>query len=160
MAESVVIVRMAEMEVVSGDRSLKTVLGSCVGVILRDPVEQRSGLAHIMLPARRHEDDAVGKYADTAIPALLAMLTAQGTEASSVEALLIGGGEMFHMGDGALSIGDKNVAAARKVLRELRIPIVYEEIGGTAGRSLLFSNSSGKAVVRTFSAIATKGDSK
>ena len=41
---------MAEMDVVTDARRLKTILGSCVGIILRDPERRVSGLAHIMLP--------------------------------------------------------------------------------------------------------------
>ena len=73
-----VTVKMAEMDVVTDGRSLKTILGSCVGIILRDPERGVSGLAHVMLPARHRDDDATGKYADTAIPALLARLAKAG----------------------------------------------------------------------------------
>ena len=55
--EDTVTVKMAEMDVVTDGRRLKTILGSCVGIILRDPDRRVSGLAHIMLPARQRDDD-------------------------------------------------------------------------------------------------------
>ena len=152
-----VTVKMAEMEVVSDGRSLKTLLGSCVGVVLRDPDRRISGLAHIMLPARRHDDEARGKYADSAIPALLARLTSSGGRAGALQALLIGGAQMFPLGNASIaSIGDQNVEAARRVLTERRIPIVFEDTGGTAGRSVMFDNTTGKVAVKTLQAIAAK----
>ena len=156
-----VTVKMAEMEVVADGRSLKTVLGSCVGVVLRDADRKISGLAHIMLPARRHDDEASGKYADSAIPELLQRVLQMGSRATALQALLIGGAQMFPMGNASIaSIGDQNVAAARRVLAEQRIPIIFEDIGGTAGRSVVFSTGTGKVTVKTLQAIATRGVTK
>jgi chemotaxis protein CheD len=148
---------MAEMEVVSGERSLKTILGSCVGVVLRDPDRKVGGLAHIMLPTRRRDDESSGKYADSAIPALLDRLAGSGCCPASLRALLIGGAQMFSMGNTIIaSIGDQNVQAARRVLAERRIPIVFEDTGGTAGRSVVYSNATGKVAVKTLQAISAK----
>ncbi len=47
--------------------------------------------------------------------------------------------------------------AARKALKESHIPIVFEEIGGKAGRSVVFDNATGQVAVKTLQAIAAKG---
>jgi chemotaxis protein CheD len=153
-----VTVRMAEMDVVKDSMRLKTILGSCVGIILRDPDRRVSGLAHIMLPAKHRDDGSAGKYADTAIPELLARLGASGGRRSSLQALIIGGAQMFPMGNVKLaSIGDQNVEAARKILAESRIPIIFEDTGGTAGRTVVFDNATGEVLVKTLQAIEHKG---
>ncbi len=158
MAVEVVNVRMAEMNVVRDSYSLKTILGSCVGVILHDPVRRISGLAHVMLPTRARGDSAIGKYADTAIPALLAMLTGNGSRASSLRAYLVGGAKMFPMASGPIgSIGDQNVSAARKALAEAAVPIVFEDTGGTRGRTVIFDNSKGEVSVRTLAPTGSIG---
>jgi chemotaxis protein CheD len=154
----VVNVRMAEMSMVRDSHSLKTILGSCVGVILHDPVKRISGLAHVMLPRSSRKDTSVGKYADTAIPALLAMMTGNGSRASSLKAYLIGGAKMFPMAAGGIgSIGDQNVSAARKVLADAAVPIVYEDTGGTRGRTVIFNNESGEVSVHTLSPAVPAG---
>ena len=159
MTEDIVTVKMAEMEVVADAGRLKTILGSCVGIILRDPERHVSGLAHVMLPARHREDTAEGKYADTAIPALLARLVARGGRQSSLQALLIGGAQMFPLGNARIaSIGDQNVEASRRILQESRIPIVFEDAGGTAGRSVTFDNATGQVSVKTLAPIHRKGE--
>jgi chemotaxis protein CheD len=161
MERETVTVKMAEMDVVTDGRSLKTILGSCVGVIVRDPDRRVSGLAHIMLPVRRHDDDATGKYADSAIPALLVRLATSGCRSASLQALLIGGAQMFPMGNSSIgSIGDQNVEAARKVLQERKIPIIFEDTGGKAGRTVTFDNSTGKVLVKTLQAIVGKGGTR
>jgi chemotaxis protein CheD len=156
-----VTVKMAEMDIVTDGRSLKTILGSCVGVIVRDPDRRVSGLAHIMLPLRRHDDEATGKYADSAIPALLARLAVSGCRTGSLHALLIGGAKMFPMGTTSIaSIGGQNVEAARKALQERKIPIIFEDTGGTAGRLVTFDNVTGNVNVKTLQATAAKGGTK
>jgi chemotaxis protein CheD len=158
MADAIVTVKMAEMDVVKDGGSLKTILGSCVGVILRDSDRRVSGLAHIMLPSRHRDDAATGKYADSAIPALLARVVASGARQGSLQAFLIGGAQMFPMGNVALaSIGDQNVDVARKILKESNIPIVFEDTGGCAGRAVLFDNTTGQVSVKTLQAIKRKG---
>lgn len=143
---------------VENSHSLKTILGSCVGVILHDPHRRISALAHVMLPRRTRGDSSVGKYADTAIPALLAMLAASGSRPSSLRAYVIGGANMFPMEtEGTVSIGDQNVAAAREVLQEMAVPIVFEETGGTRGRTVLFDNQRGEVSVRTLNPVAAAG---
>ena len=161
MAANTVNVKMAEMDVVTDGRSLKTILGSCVGIILCDPVRRVSGLAHVMLPNRRGGDAATGKYADTAIPALLSRLAESGGRRGSLQAFLIGGAQMFPMGNVKIaSIGDQNVEAARKILTESKIPIVFQDTGGKAGRTVLFDNSTGQVSVRTLQAIESRGADK
>jgi len=150
MAEDTVTVKMAEMDVVTDGRRLKTILGSCVGIILRDPERSVSGLAHIMLPARHRGDTTEGKYADTAIPALLARLLKSGGRQAFLQALLIGGAQMFPLGNVKIaSIGDQNVEASRRILQASRIPIVFEDTGGKAGRSVTFDNATGQVSVKT-----------
>jgi chemotaxis protein CheD len=152
---------MAEMEVVTGGRSLKTILGSCVGVIVHDHERQVSGLAHVMLPAHRRDDNATGKYADSAIPALLALLSARGGRIGSLQALLIGGAQMFPLGNTNVGcIGDLNVVAAREVLRKNSIPIVFEDTGGTAGRTVTFDNATGEVQVKTLQSLGAKGGTR
>ncbi len=157
MTENIVNVKMAGMDVVSDARGLKTILGSCVGIILRDLERGVSGLAHIMLPARLRDDASTGKYADSAIPALLRRLAGIGGRQSSLQALLVGGAQMFPMGDTTLaSIGDQNVETSRRILQENRIPIVFEDTGGTSGRTVVYDNATGRVSVKKLTALPWK----
>ncbi len=151
-------VRMADMDVVSGGRTLKTILGSCVGIILRDAERGVAGLAHIMLPRRQRGDEMVGKFADTALPALLARITGNGGRPGALHAFIVGGAQMFPLGDTSIaSIGSQNVEAVRAALREHGIPVVYEETGGTVGRAVTFDNGTGRISVRTLAPVSSWG---
>jgi len=150
MDGKVVHVGMAAMHVARDGCQLKAVLGSCVGVIVRDPRRKVSGLAHIMMPRCRDGDLSRGKYADTAVADLIALVAPRGSDPATLEAMLVGGARMFPGGSEAIaSVGEQNIAAARKALRELRVRITYEDTGGTRGRAIQFDNATGEIAIRT-----------
>jgi chemotaxis protein CheD len=160
MGNGTYVVKMAEISVIKNNggsepSNLKTTLGSCVGVILTDKKSGVHGLAHIMLPEMLRRDTAVGKYADTAIPALLEKMKKRGARKEEIRAFIMGGACMFHFtGTTGMSvIGDRNVEAAQKILDELDIPVVFQETGGNAGRTVLFNSDTGKVSVKTLEKI-------
>lgn len=162
VVERTVLVRMAEMAFFQGGQRAKTTLGSCVGLILHDRSRKQAALAHIMLPARRGEDPAVAKYADSAIPALVAQLELSGSSVEDIEAYLTGGAHMFEGSEDAIisSVGEQNLRATRTILEELGIAIVYEHAGGSQGRTVVFDSASAEIEVKTLSASFGKGNTK
>lgn len=159
---NIVLVKMAEIQVVDDGRTLKTTLGSCVGVILHDSGRPVGGLAHIMLPVRVRADEALGKYADTAVPELLERVLQGGGRRRHLRAYLAGGANMFRWSSDSriATIGEKNIDATRSVLAGLGIPIEFEDVGGEQGRTVVFDSSSGEIRVHTLARIVWKGDTK
>jgi chemotaxis protein CheD len=150
MDGEVVNVGMAGVSLVNHEGRLKAILGSCVGIIIHDPQKRVSALAHVMLPRSRAGDASCAKYADTAVPDLIARLTACGSRRSALEAYLVGGAQMFATNtDKVAPIGDQNVAAARQALRASNVPITFEDTGGNQGRTVTFDNATGQVSVRT-----------
>lgn len=140
--------------VASGHTTLMTVgLGSCVAVVLDDPAAGIGGVAHVVLPASTRVDRAnqPGRYAKTAIPLLVERVVEQGGRRSRLRARLVGGATMFPelLAPGAVSLGSRNLAAVREILKELRIPVMGEDIGGNHGRSVAFHPSDGRLIVRS-----------
>jgi chemotaxis protein CheD len=162
MEGNVLLIKMAEMGVVEDSKLLKTTLGSCVGVILREGKRTISGMAHIMLPEQRGKDSAVGKYADTAIPTLMSRVLKRGGKKEHIQAFVTGGANMFESScDTTIStVGEKNIQAVKRILAELGIPIVFEETGGAQGRTVLFDNHSGNIEVKTIGTAVWKGEGK
>jgi chemotaxis protein CheD len=154
-AESIVLVRMAEIQVVKCTRecpvALKTTLGSCVGIILADRKNEVFGLAHVMLPEKLPNDETLGKYADSAVPAMVSLMErCAGGASGKLEAFLVGGASMFETGGGAMTdIGNRNIRAAHQAVRKLNIPVVFDDTGGTCGRTVLFDCQRGELTVKT-----------
>jgi chemotaxis protein CheD len=100
-------------------------LGSCIGLALVDKRAAVAGLAHVVLPSADGRDGSPGKFADTAVEALVADLLALGARRISLEAVLVGGASMFKFGGGAgMEVG------------RLRIPIAAADTGGSRGRTI------------------------
>lgn len=126
-------------------------LGSCVGVTLYDGKSRTGGLAHVMLPTSRlHSTEAApGKYADTAMSSLLAEMLKAGCSLDNLRAKIVGGANMFaSLTQSSVPIGLRNVSAVRQILAEMGIPIVGEDVGGTQGRTLIFTLDDGRVEIR------------
>jgi len=130
-------------------------LGSCVGIIFYDPSAGVGGMAHPMLPAivrsRESSREQRGKFVDSSIEDLFALILQHGASPASVHAKLTGGANMFPeivRKDGK-HIGAQNVESARAKLAELGIPIVAEDVGGSIGRTVTLDTATGVVKIRS-----------
>ncbi len=133
-------VRMGELCVsqTSGHVLASIGLGSCIGLVLVEASRPLAGLAHIMLPSSNGDLGApAGKFADRAVPALVAEMAKIGAVASRLEAILVGGARMFSFGSSeTLDIGRRNEEATRAELGRLGISIRAAATGGSKGRTV------------------------
>jgi chemotaxis protein CheD len=113
-------------------------LGSCVGVALLDAARGVAGLAHVMLPEANAAYSAPAKFADRAIPTLIAATERLGAARDGLEAVLVGGAQMFTRNGAAagLDLGARNEAAVREALAREEIPVRAAATGGGRGRSV------------------------
>jgi chemotaxis protein CheD len=141
--------RMGEM-VVSKDPHEELValgLGSCIGLAIVDRTAGVAGLAHIVLPESSDRRNQVGKFADTAVPELIARMREAGAVERRFETAIAGGARMFEM-SGGLDIGARNEAAVRSALAGARVPLKAAKTGGTIGRTLMVTVSDLTVTVR------------
>ncbi|MBO4421247.1 MAG: chemotaxis protein CheD [Lachnospiraceae bacterium] len=135
-------VGMADMNICRAPDRITTLgLGSCIGLVLFDINTATCGLIHIMLPdssiTKANYNPA--KFADTGIAELIKRLTQSGVRSGSLCAKMAGGAKMFSMsGSDIQSIGEKNTEAVRDILKNLRIPLISSDCGGTYGRTIEF----------------------
>lgn len=135
--ETAIILGLGELRV--GKCPMGTIgLGSCIALILHDERRALAGLAHIMLPESRGVTDRPGKFADTAMCALLEEMTKFGSSKSSITAIVVGGASMFEFSANSLNIGERNAAVVKELLQEQGIRIEHEETGGKLGRSVYY----------------------
>jgi chemotaxis protein CheD len=135
--------------VASAPVQIRTLLGSCAGVVLYDRAAKVGGMAHIVLPDSRGATDQPGRFADTAIPALIADLerTLCRNSRGRLTAKLAGAAKMFQTGS-AMNIGKMNEEAVDRILDALGIPVVARDVGGDTGRHLTLDTVSGIVTVR------------
>lgn len=128
-------------------------LGSCVGVTMWDPVTKIGGLLHIMLPNSKDFSRITKqeKYADLGIPMMVKDLVKNGAGQSRLKAKLVGGAQMFSSVDKKqlFNIGKRNIEMSRKILRQMSIHIVSEDVGGNKGRTMYLNLENGEVQVKT-----------
>ncbi len=114
-------------------------LGSCVGIALYDRRSKRGGLSHIMLPDSTafKKNIKIPKFADLAIPEMAKEIK-NGRRPTGLVAKIAGGASMFNFTDSINgNIGQRNVEAVEKILREMNIPILGKSVGGKVGRTMI-----------------------
>ncbi len=148
-------VGMADLKICKEPDSLTTIgLGSCVGIALYDPVSKISGLAHIMLPdsTQIKNNSVIAKFADTGIKKLYDDMIKAGANKSRIVAKIAGGAKMFALKNAAsssINIGERNVAASKAMLQELRIPLLAEDTGLNYGRTVILDSNTGDYIIRS-----------
>lgn len=148
-------VGMADLVVASAPAKLITLgLGSCIGLVIFDMTAKIAGMVHIMLPDSRGAKslEKVGKFADTAVPALLDAMIKKGASKSRMKAKIAGGAQMFAL-PGAqtdfLAVGARNVKETTDMLSKMSIPLVASDTGGNKGRTVEFSTDTWILTVKT-----------
>lgn len=145
---------MGQIAVAQGDAALRTLLGSCIGLVLYDRRLKLGGLAHIVLPKSTGKPELPGKFADTAVPALIEQLQRKaGEEKLKLTAKIAGGANMFNQTSGS-TVGELNIQAIEQILAEQRIPVIGRHLGGEQGRRLGFDLATGSVVIEIVGAEA------
>lgn len=140
-------VGLGEVKVVRGPEALLVAygLGSCVGVVVHDPVARVGGLAHVVLPSGP-EGEYGARYADRAIPLLLRLLAESGGSPQRAWAKIAGGARMFDTI--RLDIGARNVEAVEAAVAAAGLRILARDVGGTRGRTVIYDPEDGRILVR------------
>ncbi len=126
---------------------ITTVLGSCVGVTIFNRRLKIGGLNHYLLPGDVSvKDTNLNKYGFFSIKNLINNLLRFDPEISNLEAKIFGGGRVINsMLD--FNIGLKNIAIARKILNDYKIPIVCEYVDNNYGLKICFFNYNHQVLV-------------
>jgi len=132
-----------------GDDVKTFALGSCVSVILLDPKTRTVGMAHVALPDssinKAKATEKPGYFADTAIPALLELMSKHGCDkrGKGMVVKLCGGANVMDTND-TFQIGKRNALAIKKVLWSFGMGAVAEDLGGNFSRTVSISVSAGQ----------------
>jgi len=103
----VIRVKIGGLEVAKSPEVLETLLGSCVALMLYDKGKKIGGMAHIMLPYTNDPNvKDPGKYANTAVPALITKMITLGARPNKLVAKIAGGAAMFKTSN-TINVGKK-----------------------------------------------------
>ncbi len=126
-------------------------LGSCIAVVIHDPVARVGGLLHFMLPESSIDAAKAERnphlFADTGIPLLFRNAYKLGADKKRLRVGVFGGAQV--MDDNALfNIGKRNHAALRKIFWKAGVFTHKEAVGGSTARTVRLDVNTGKMWVR------------
>ncbi len=125
-------------------------LGSCIAVIIYDPVMKVGGMIHYMLPLSSTSPEKAktrpAMFADTGVPLLFKEMYAKGCQKKDMIVKVAGGGKLWH-DKGQFEIGKRNYTVLRKIFWKNSIMIKNEDVGGSKSRTTRLYMDSGRMTV-------------
>lgn len=150
------VVGVADLKVsnVPGERLITYALGSCLGIVVHDPVVNVAGMLHVMLPtgtidpAKMAEKPAM--FVDSGVPLLFKECYKLGAKKERMQVKVAGGA---HAGaneeDDRFQIGKRNMIALRKLLWKNGVMVHAHDTGGVqTSRTMWVEVTSGEVTLK------------
>jgi chemotaxis protein CheD len=126
-------------------------LGSCLGVVIYDPVAKVGGILHFMLPDSSLDpqkgQENPHMFADTGLPRLFRECYRLGAQKSRLQVKVAGGSQLLGNRE-HFQIGRRNYAALRKIFLKNNVLIDNENVGGTKARTLFLEIATGNVWIK------------
>ncbi|WP_028973627.1 chemotaxis protein CheD [Spirochaeta cellobiosiphila] len=133
------------------DTVLKTyALGSCVAIVIYEPIHRIAGMVHVALPDsginKAKSESKPGYFVDTGVPLLLDMMSKSGALKNKLIIKLIGGASVLD-DKGTFDIGKRNYLAAKKILWKYGLGAIAEDVGGSISRTVAITTDDGELTI-------------
>ena len=134
----------------NGDMLVTHALGSCLGLMVFDPVAKVGGLLHAMLslssinPQKAQVNPAM--FVDTGVPLLFHSLYEKGALKGRLVVKAAGCGNPMGKNE-VFKIGERNYTVLKKLLWKNNILLESEDVGGTNSRTIHFDVSNGQVML-------------
>jgi chemotaxis protein CheD len=126
-------------------------LGSCIAVVIYDPVARVGGMLHFMLPESSLSPDKArdnpSMFADTGIAALFKRSYQYGAKKDNIVVRAVGGAQILDE-NGIFNIGKRNYLAMRKIFWRNNVMIAAEHVGGSVNRTVRLEMKTGQVFVK------------
>jgi chemotaxis protein CheD len=130
----------------TGDMLVTHALGSCLGLMVFDPVAKVGGLLHAMLPLSsinpEKARDNPAMFVDTGVPLLFKTLYEMGAVKERLTVKAAGCGNPMGKNE-IFKIGERNHTVLKKLLWKNNILLKAENVGGTTSRTVHFEVATG-----------------
>lgn len=128
--------------------SVKTLLGSCVSVILTDPRRTVAAMCHIVHVGRPNAGNALNTaFGIVAMADMYKKLQSCGVSPPMCEAYVFGGGNMFPQLFQGTHVGVTNANWVLDYLHDQGITVVDQDVGGAGYRKVSWSVGTAEPVV-------------
>ncbi len=148
------VVGMADMKVsgVPGDVLVTYALGSCLGIVVHDPIAGVGGMLHAMLPSSQIDPDGARtnpfKFVDTGVPELFGQCYRLGARKERMVVKVAGGAQARLDDNDRFEVGKRNFIMLRKLFWKNGVLMDAQEVGGHDSRTLELDVGSGEVLLR------------
>ncbi|MBF0210792.1 MAG: chemotaxis protein CheD [Desulfamplus sp.] len=149
-----IIVGVSDMKVSNDPNSdiITYSLGSCIGLVVFDPVVKVGGILHYMLPESSLDRDKADRnpymFADSGIPMLFKETYKFNAIKKRMRVAVFGGSQILDQ-KGFFNIGKRNYMALKKILFKNNVLINHEDVGGNVNRTVRLEISTGNIFLKT-----------
>ena len=143
---------------------IKTLLGSCVSVVMHNKRTKVSAISHAQLPGKKEcsqcsshcpvrclkdsDDDNSFKYVISSTKYMLNKLENMGIERNEIDIKLFGGSNVMKALTRDKTVGESNIEQAHQTLKNLNLKIKGEDTGGDTGRTIYLVSNTGEVYAR------------
>ena len=140
----------AELVVAETAMRVKTVLGSCLAIVMRAPRLGVAAMAHCLLPNAGADGEERLKYVDTTIETMLLAFARRGAGWGELEVKLFGGADGLEgsAGGSPYRVGSRNVESALKELAARGMAAAASDVGGMCARLVELDTGTGDVFVK------------
>ena len=127
-------------------------LGSCIGLVIYDPVAHVGGMLHYMLPDSQLSPDKAkanpAMFCDSGVPRLFRAAYELGAVKNRLVIKVAGGSQLLD-DNGTFNIGKRNYLALRKIFWKNGVMINGEDVGGSISRTVKLDVGTGTTMLKT-----------
>lgn len=134
----------------AGDLLVTYALGSCLGLMVYDPVARVGGLLHAMLPLSKINPEKARlnphMFVDSGVPVLFKALYELGGQKKQM--IVKAAGCSSPLGENEMfKIGERNYTVLKKLLWKNDVLLKSEDIGGNISRTVNFDLATGRTII-------------
>jgi len=125
-------------------------LGSCIAVMVHDPVRRAAGMIHFMLPESELSPEKArhrpAMFADTGVPLLFHEMYRLGCRKPDLVVKVAGGSSLCddrHL----FAIGERNVKTVRSLFQRAGVHVAAADVGGAKSRTARLHVATGRCTI-------------
>jgi chemotaxis protein CheD len=127
--------------------TVRTILGSCVGICLWDRKRRVGGMNHFLLPGDSSHDDSP-RHGEGAMKLLYDGVLELGALTENLTAHVLGGARVLAGVASTTDLGERNIEFAMRWLERAEVTLSTLDVGGSTARRVEFSLVTGTVSIR------------
>lgn len=150
-----------QMIIARSSEEIWTILGSCISIVLHSSFRRISAINHAQFPAPGFGDgcpptcprscglqsSSDNRFVTCSFELMLAELRKLNVSPGELDIRLYGGAAMMALNVGGNSVGERNIAAAEKIVASHNLTFHFRDVGGEKPRKLLHNSGTGETTM-------------